>query len=156
MERLESHPIKQDVSALSADPALPAFLAPPEGAPVYCGFPLIEETRTDGWCFGTITEFEDPDGCTSGDGYVEAPNGSRAGIVWSTDVHDTLELLPPDEDRWGVYELTFPQPVKTVEDLAYCFRYVLPELQTRYEKAVEKEKPAVTAILLPPPPQAGE
>src|ERR1041384_8772115 len=75
--------ILQDPDAESSDPELPAFLAPPEGAPVYHGFGLIEETRTDGWCYGAITAFdEDPNGCEDGDGFVVAPDATRAGLIW--------------------------------------------------------------------------
>jgi hypothetical protein len=38
-----------DPNARSADPALPAFLARPEDAPVYHGFPILEESLTEGW-----------------------------------------------------------------------------------------------------------
>lgn len=56
----EGKTILQDPNAESCDPEKPAFLARPEGAPVYHGFPLVEETRTEGWCFGAITAFEGP------------------------------------------------------------------------------------------------
>src|SRR4029079_3627381 len=54
----------------------------------YDGFPLVEETRTDGWCYGAVTEFNEPEchpnGCESGNGFVETPDGARIGLVWST------------------------------------------------------------------------
>jgi len=92
-----------DKKAESAAGDLPAFLNRPPGAPVYHGFPLVEETRTDGWCYGAIAEFNQPechsDGCESGDGYVEAPDGSRAGLVWSAGSFDTSEVCAPDDRR---------------------------------------------------------
>ena len=128
-----SRALNVDETAETANPDLPAFLARPEGASVYHGFGLIEETRTDGWCFGAITEFDDPNGCDSGDGFVVAPDGSRAGIVW--DVGDQMmeEILPPDEERWGVYAVWFPRIVRNVDDLVFNFRSVLPELKKKYE-----------------------
>jgi hypothetical protein len=55
----QGKPLRLDPDAESASPELPAFLARPEGAPVYHGFPLLEETRTpDGWCFGTISDYD--------------------------------------------------------------------------------------------------
>jgi hypothetical protein len=45
--------------AAKASGELPGFLARPEGAPVYHGFVIIEESRIDGWVFGAITEYED-------------------------------------------------------------------------------------------------
>ena len=121
--------ILQDPNAESSDPSKPAFLARPEEAPVYYGFPLVEETRTDGWCFGAITAFEDPDGCDYGDGFVVAPDGSRAGLVWEVGEAPVCEVCAPDDSRWGVYALSFPKVVRKVEDLVECFRSVLPELK---------------------------
>ena len=66
-----------DPNAPSAKPGEPAFVARPVGSPVYHGFVIVAETCTDGWCLGSITEFEDPDGCDGGDAFVVAPDGSR-------------------------------------------------------------------------------
>jgi hypothetical protein len=122
-----------DEKAESSSEALPAFLSRPPGAPAYHGFPLVDETLTDGWCYGAITEFNEPechpDGCESGDGYVQAPDGSRAGLVWSTGAFATSEIYAPDDGRWGVYEIAFPKRVRNVEDLVDCFRSILPELR---------------------------
>ena len=81
-EKYFSKPLLLDEQKVSSSSELPAFLSRPEGAPVYHGFVLVEETRTDGWCFGAITAFEEPEGCKAGDGFVVAPDGSRAGLVW--------------------------------------------------------------------------
>jgi hypothetical protein len=121
--------ILQDPAAESRTPGESAFLSRPEGAPVYHGFPIIEETLTDGWRFGAISAFEDPDGCDIGDGFVVAPDSSRAGVMWAVGDFPVREALAPDEQRWGVYEVPFPKLVRTVEDLVECFRSVLPELQ---------------------------
>jgi hypothetical protein len=139
-EKHPSKPLKLDEAAESASPELPAFLSRPEGAPVYHGFGLVEETRTDGWCFGAITEFEDPNGCESGDGFVVAPDGSRAGIVWEVGTQAMQEVLPPDDGRWGVYAVWFPRVVKTVDDLVFNFRHVLPELKKKYEEVKNSER----------------
>ena len=128
-----------DEVAESSSPELPAFLSRPEGAPVYHGFVLVEETRTDGWCFGAITAFEEPPGCEAGDGFVVAPDGSRAGIVWEVGDQEMQEVLSPDEGRWGVYAVWFPRVVKTAEDLAFNFPHVLPELKKKYEKIKSRE-----------------
>ncbi len=136
-EKLPPKQVLLDETAESANPELPAFLARPEGAPVYHGFGLVEETRTDGWCFGAITDFlepDSPDGCEWGDGFVVAPDGSGAGIVWATDVEEMHEVLPPDGGRWGVYGVKFSRPVKTIEDLVFNFRQILPDLKNKYEE----------------------
>ena len=126
-----ARPLRLDDEAESADPTRAAFLARPPDAPAYHGFPLVEETRTeDGWVYGAITDFAaHPDGATSGDGYVVAPDGRRAGLVWDVGEGELGEIAPPDETRWGVYVAWFPRRVRTVDDVVVCFRHVLPELR---------------------------
>ena len=131
---LKSRPLKLDDRAASADPSLPAFLARPAEAPVYHGFPIIAETMTDGWVLGVITEYADVDGCEFGDAFVVAPDGSRAGLVWNVGEGDPIELSPCEEARWGVYEIFFPRPIRTTEDLVLGFRAVLPQLQRIFEQ----------------------
>ena len=128
-EQARGRYLKLDEQAASASPGLPAFLAPPEGALVYHGFPIIRETLTDGWCFGAITEYADAGGCDSGDGFVVAPDGSRAGLVWDVGQGEIAQISPPDAGRWGVYQVWFPKPIRTTDDLVQCFRAVLPQLQ---------------------------
>lgn len=127
-------PLRSDPAAESADSKVPAFLARPAGAPVYHGFPLVEDTRTDGWCYGAVTAFEDPEGCEAGDGFVETPDGSRAGLVWSVGSFPVETIVPPSMDRWGVYAVAFPHGVRNTADLVACFRAVLPELRTIYSR----------------------
>ncbi len=71
---------------------------------------------------------------TEGDGFVIAPDGSRAGIAWATDTDEFDEILPPDVERWGVYGVRFPRPVSSVSDLIENFRAVLPLLQERFRE----------------------
>ena len=138
-EKYFSEPLLFDEAAESANSELPAFLSRPEGTPVYHGFVLVEETRTDGWCFGAITAFVKPEGCEAGDGFVVAPDGSRAGLVWEVGAQDMQEVLSPDEERWGVYAVWFPRVVKTTEDLVFNFRHVLPGLKKKYEEIKPRE-----------------
>jgi hypothetical protein len=126
---MDGRPLRLDSAAESSNPELPAFLARPAGAPAYHGFPLVEETRTDDWCFGAITEFSDPSGCEAGDGFVVAPDGSRAGLVWQVGDFEIAEVCPPDEKRWGVYSVPFAKRVRNTADLADCFRLLLPRLK---------------------------
>jgi hypothetical protein len=99
----------------------------------YDGFPLVEETRTDGWCYAAITEFNEPEchpnGCESGSGYVEAPDGSRIGLVWSTGAFAAEWVCPLGDEGPGLFEVPFPKPVKNLHDLVECFRSVVPQLQ---------------------------
>jgi hypothetical protein len=86
----------------------------------------------DGGCYGAITEFEAPQGCISGDGFVVAPDGARAGLVWEVGAAPIEAICPPDADRWGVWSVLFPEVVYTLADLVRNFRAVLPALQQRY------------------------
>jgi hypothetical protein len=118
-----------DLSAESADPDNVAFLARPEGAPVYHGFPVIEESETDGWFIGAITEYL---GADEGDAFVVAPDGSRAGLVWEVGDGTFDEICKPESNRWGVFAVWFPNPVQTEADFIDNFPYVLPLLQLKY------------------------
>lgn len=111
---------------------------------VYSGFPLVNETETDGFVYGAITNYldaDEPDGCLTGDGFVQAPDTSRAGLVWQVGINEEIEtLIPPDDDRWGVYAVNFSLPVKTMEDLIYNFRRVLPQLKEKYQESLMDTK----------------
>ena len=135
-DELRSKPISLDPAAESASPELPAFLARPAGAPVYHGFPIIPESETDGWYLGTITGYADPTGCTFGDAYVIAPDGSRAGIVWEVGNGAIETVSPPEPGRWGVYALWFPHPIHTTEEFVAEFRRQLPALKAIHAHAV--------------------
>ena len=100
--------------------------------PVYHGFVIVPETCTDGWCLGTISAFEDPDGCDGGDAFVVAPDGSRADLIWQVGTEPLEEILPPDAERWGVYAISFPHVTRTTADLVAAFRTVLPQLKAKY------------------------
>ena len=101
---------------------------------MYHGFPIVPETETDGWIYGAISDYDVGSPQTEGDGFVIAPDGSRAGIVWATDSPDFEEILPPDQARWGVYGVRFPRAVSSVNDLVINFRAVLPALQQRFQQ----------------------
>lgn len=105
----------------------------------YGDFELVKETETDGFIYGEITDhfyFENGDACISGDGFVQAPDGSRAGIIWGLEKEPSISVcIEPEEDRWGVYELGFIKPIKTMDDLILNFRTVLPLLKEAYKNA---------------------
>lgn len=148
--------ILQDPEAQSADPNLPAFIARPAGAHVYHGFPLVTEIETDGFVFGAISSFLEPDsrdGCTFGDGFVQAPDGSRAGLIWAVaDYPYVEECSPPERRRWGVYNVGFVRPIKSMEDLVFCFRQCLPELKEIYAATHRAAKPRRRRRRHRPPP----
>ncbi|HMJ08081.1 MAG TPA: hypothetical protein VK468_03695 [Pyrinomonadaceae bacterium] len=122
--------ILTDPAAESAEPGKAAFLARPKDAPVYHGFPIIEESETEGWRIGAITEFIGND---EGDAFVVAPDGSRAGLVWEVSYGEFGTICEPEPDRWGVYAVWFPNPIENVDDFVSNFRSVLPALQRQFE-----------------------
>ncbi|MEI5908581.1 3-deoxy-8-phosphooctulonate synthase [Bacillus spongiae] len=142
MTEFNSKKIKVDNNADSKEPNLPAFLSKPDNAPAYYGFPLVKETETDGFIYGEITDYMDFDqeeGCTYGDGYVQAPDGSRAGLIWEVDEKPYLSVsIQPEEVRWGVYNVGFAKPIQSIDDLIYNFRKVLPLIKEAYQKAHSK------------------
>jgi hypothetical protein len=101
---------------------------------VYYGFPIIESSDVDGFRFGMITDFvADADNC--GDGFVVAPDDSRAGLVWESEVEAPYfnEVLPPDEARWGVWAVGSQSPLRAESDAREFLRSVLPDLRARWE-----------------------
>ena len=132
----EGKPVRLDASALSASPDLPAFLSAPGGAPVYHGFPIVEETRIDGWVFATISDYVDINGCDWGDAFVIAPDGTRAGIVWQVDDFEPQVVCPPEKSRWGVYAFAYPTPIRTTADFVKMCHSFLPELRRRHAAAM--------------------
>ncbi|MFJ5566234.1 3-deoxy-8-phosphooctulonate synthase [Lysinibacillus xylanilyticus] len=108
---------------------------------VYKDYEIIKETFTEGFYYGEITdhfftENENDAGCLSGDGFVQAPDGSRAGIIWEVVEVPYLSIcIEPEEDRWGVYNVGFVRPIKTLEDLIFNFRNLLPLLKKAYIEA---------------------
>jgi hypothetical protein len=114
-------PLRLDPEAGSAAPTLPAFLDRPQGAPVYHGFLLLEESRTaDGWCFGSISDFDCPEGRNWGDAFIVAPDGSRAGIVWEVGAPGIERIMLPDGDRWGFTRSSSSARSTTVKNLWSC------------------------------------
>jgi hypothetical protein len=117
----------------AADTCIPPFVNRPPGSKPYHGHPLLDECQIDGWQFGVITDPFEPDcelGCTIGDAFVEAPDGSRAGLVWM--VEDELRfavLTEPDEDRWGIFVFSVEQPIGNMAQLVEAFTPMVPSLQ---------------------------
>jgi hypothetical protein len=126
----QGKPLRLDPEAESDDPSLPGFIAPPQGSPAYHGFPLLEESRdAGGWCFGTISDYDCPEGRNWGDAFVVAPDNSRAGIIWHVGPPEVEVSLPPDVSRWGVYALGFARVVHNRQELVEQLKAWLPELQ---------------------------
>src|ERR1051325_8891179 len=131
-----------DPDAEPAVPGTPAFAARPAKAKPYHGFPLIEATRCEGYCFGAVTDFLDSDsddGCTIGDAFVEAPDGTRAGLVWSVEPEaGDAQLAVPDTLRWGVYFFSVLTPIGSEDDMVRAFAAMVPVLKQLH---VRSERP---------------
>jgi hypothetical protein len=131
-------PMVIDPGAELTDPSKPPFLAAPPGSKPYHGHPLLEETRTEGWCLGAVTDPFEPDcegGCTTGDAFVEAPDGSRAGVVWTVDERPRFGVVcRPDRGRWGVFHFTVLAPIASMDDIREAFTAMLPALKGLYKR----------------------
>jgi hypothetical protein len=130
---VHGRPLATDEQAESADPSRPAFLARPPGAPVYHGFPAIEDAEIDGFRLGMITDFlSEP--ATEGDAYVIAPDGSRAGLVWQSGCAPYFEeITAPDQNRWGVWAVGFALPMTTSDEARAYLAALLPHLRPQWE-----------------------
>jgi hypothetical protein len=132
-ENDQGRPVADDPNAPSADPTLPAFIARPPGAPVYHGFVILDETEVDGFRLGKITDFE-AEPTDDGDAFVVAPDGSRAGLVWEISTEPYFsEIMPPDQERWGVWGVGFRHPMRTPADAKKNLEEHLPTLRIKWE-----------------------
>jgi len=132
----ERQQVRVDESAESAQPELPAFLAPPKNAPAYHGFPLLDGSELEGFKFGAITEPNGAEPASWGDAFVVAPDGSRAGIVWQAKGKPTPVVCAPSPGRWGVYAFRFTEPIRSEQDLVRNLHSVLPQLKAYYSAAL--------------------
>lgn len=139
-KEIKGRELRIDPKAKAKNSSIAPFLSKPSGSPVYHGFPLIEETRTDSWCLGAITEFEDANGCEAGDAFIEAPNGDRAGIVWEAGDGEIERICAPGKKRWGVYQVWFPKPVRNAQDLKENFEFILPAMKKIYSEVKVRSK----------------
>lgn len=128
------HPLALDPEAASASDSLPAFLARPRGAPVYHGFPILDGTEVEGFRLGMISDWETEGDATNGDAFVVAPDGSRAGLAWDIGERAQVEAIsPPEPNRWGVWAVTLPGPMRTRDDARRNLAAVLPLLRPHWD-----------------------
>src|SRR5215469_2596735 len=111
--RPRGHRIALDLLAKSASRTQPAFVAKPEGAPLYHGFPILSIV-VEGFTFGKISDF-DAEPCTEGDAFAVAPDNSRAGLVW--EVSGNSYFREVSSNRWGVWAVSFPHPMTNHENV---------------------------------------
>jgi hypothetical protein len=129
----KGRPLAIDPEAKSSSPTKPAFVARPIGAPVYHGFVVLEDVNVDGFTWGAITDFE-AEFCQAGDAFVIAPDGSRSGLVWEVSTKRYFEQLCQfDQDRWGVWAVSFPSPMTDRDSARKNLATVVPDLKARWE-----------------------
>ena len=126
-------PLRLDPSASSASDELPAFLAPPAGAPPYHGFPVFEDVTVDGFTLGLISD-SFSHRSDWGDAFVIAPDGRRAGLVWSIERGPFFETYIESEGaRFGVFGVGVEHaPYSPAEGRAFL-REVLPLVRGVWE-----------------------
>jgi hypothetical protein len=96
---------------------------------------LIDSSSKDGWTLGYIASpWPGPWPKTCGDLFVQAPDGSQAGIAWESKGPDMALISGPSDLRWGVFQILFPIPVFSEADLIRNFHAVLPLLQDAYRE----------------------
>ncbi len=122
-------PLAVDNKAESTSPTEPAFIARPEGAPVYHGFIVLDDVTLDGFTLGKITDWE-AEPCETGDAFVIAPDGSRAGLVWEVcDPPYFQEVLKVEVDRWGVWGVGFRLPMNSRKNALENLKSIQPQLK---------------------------
>ena len=76
----KGRPLAIDAGAQSASPTDRPSFARPDGALVYYSFVVLDDVVTNGSRLGNITDWE-AEPCETGDAFVIAADGSRAGLV---------------------------------------------------------------------------
>ena len=126
-------PIAVDHAAKSASQGVPAFIARPAGSPVYHDFQILHDVSIDGFKFGKITDFE-AEQCEFGDAFVIVPDDGRAGLVWEgSDRYYFREVCPIEADRWGVWDVSFSEPMTSRANVRKNLEAILPELKKRWQ-----------------------
>lgn len=132
--RPKGRPLAIAPEAESASRAEPAFIAKPEGAPVYHGFQVLDDVVVDGFQFGKITDFE-AEPSQEGDAFIVAPDNSRAGLVWEvTNKVSLTEISPLEPSRWGVWAVSFPHPMNSRENVRRNLELILPTLKEKWNE----------------------
>ena len=129
------HPMALDPAAETANPELPAFLAKPDGAPPYHGFPILDGVEVDGWRIGLISDSMDTDDIW-GDAYLIAPDGRRAGVVWQAEQpFSCVELIGPDADRFGVFQVNVANRPTSHDSAGRFLNEILAPIIDAWQKA---------------------
>ena len=130
---IAGRPLAIDDTAASASTSLPGFLAKPSSAPVYHGFRVLADVVVNGFTLGMITDFE-AEPASEGDGFVIAPDNSRAGLVWEVSDKQTFEeVCHQTDDRWGVWAVSFPLPMTSRDNARRNLAVIVPLLRPKWD-----------------------
>jgi len=103
---------------------------------------VIASSVRDGWLLGYIgIPWPGPWPKKNGDLFVADPDARQAGIAWESQGPEISEIAGPSEGRWGVYQVLFPLPVMSEQDLIRNFHLVLPLLKQQRQKVEAKDSP---------------
>ncbi len=124
-----------DLDAISSRAGEPAFMAPPAGAQPYYGFQLLPEVEVSGFILGTITDFLRHQNLDTGDGFIQAPDGSRAGLEWRMSSEPyVLMMAPPTANRWGVWMVGFTHRMDSLDAALANLTIAQPALEDRWRR----------------------
>jgi hypothetical protein len=136
-------PLAADAAAASMNARLPAYLARPDGLPIYHGFPILESVQVDGFTLGLISDSVTT-AATWGDAFVVAPDRRRAGLVWEVGVQPYFEtLLAADANRWGVFGVGTARAPTSLDDAKLFLNELLPSLRSEWERTRANVTPHV-------------
>jgi len=128
----KGRPLAIDATARSASPTEPAFIAPPEGAPVYHGF-CRTRRRKCGW-FHAWQDHRLGSGALRNRRCVRdcAGRKPRRLVLEACDPPYFQETMPIEADRWGVWGVGFALPMDSHENARKNLDSILPELKLRW------------------------
>jgi hypothetical protein len=104
----KGRPLAIDATVQSASPTEPAFISPPEGAPVYYGFVVLDDVTADGFTLGKITDFE-AEPCDEGDAFVIVPDGSRVGTFYQDGKRVFWDVHNPERTEFSLVTQRSPR-----------------------------------------------
>lgn len=136
MDQSRELPLRIDPDAESSAKGEPAFLARPAGAPVYHGFPILDDVGVDGFQLGMISDWE-AEPSEWGDAFLVAPDNSRCGLIWELSDEPYVSAdsrVPEDATRWGVWNVGFPHPMDSRQNARRNVASVLGELRSRWDR----------------------
>jgi hypothetical protein len=122
-----------DLSAASAGESVLAFMAPPPNSPPYYGFRLTDISH-DCFTLGLISDvLADDSAAEQGDGFIEAPDGSRAGFVWKVDAPYAFRTVEDSATRWGVWLVGLDAPWFDRGAIEASFQPIVETLRPHWE-----------------------